>query len=269
MSYYDTLNVSQTATQEEIKKSYRKLAKEYHPDINDGDDSKFKKLAEAYETLSDDKLRRIYDLKNMGRTSAQHEFERAWSSAFNQSDSFSDMFNNIYNETSKGPDVRVSLNITMEEVYYGTRRHINVGQGGFNLNIPKGILNGTKLKIRERGAEHPINSMAPRGDVIVTVNTLFDPDLVINGSDIYVDIFLDWWDILLGGEFEVNTKINTVKIKVPQGSHDSKLLRVVGKGMPIYSTEEYGNLMVKLRTKKIDLSEDQIKLLKNIKESNG
>jgi curved DNA-binding protein len=269
MNHYETLNVSPEASTDEIKKSYRKLAKQYHPDTNKGDDSKFKKLAEAYEILSDPKSRQIYDIKSRVNDSAQERFNRAWSSAFNQSDNFSDMFNNMYNDNAKGPDIRVALNITMEEVYYGTRRHINVGGDGFNLNIPKGILNGTKLKVKGRGAEHPMNSFAQRGDVIVTVNTLYDPEIIVNGSDIYVDLFLDWWDILLGGEFEVKTKINSIKIKVPQGTYDSKLLRVAGKGMPIYNTDEYGNLMVKIRTKQINLTEDQIEILKNIKEFNG
>jgi len=74
---------------------------------------------------------------------------------------------------------------------------------------------------------------------------------------------------LIGGEFEIKTKVHSVKIKVPQGSYDSKILRVVGKGMPIYNTEGYGNLMVKLRTKNINLTPIQIDLLKNIKEYNG
>ena len=138
-----------------------------------------------------------------------------------------------------------------------------------NLNIPKGILNGAKLKIKERGASHPINTSAPRGDVIVTVNVLHDTELIVSGSDIFVDLQLDWFDLLLGGEFEIKTKIHSVKIRVPQGSYDSKMLRVVGKGMPIYNTDGYGNLMVKLRTNNIQLSEDQINSLKNIKNDNG
>jgi DnaJ-class molecular chaperone len=96
-----------------------------------------------------------------------------------------------------------------------------------------------------------------------------DIDLIVNGSDIYVDLQLDWIDMLLGGEFEVKTKVHTVKIKVPLGSHDSKMLRVVGKGMPIYNANGYGNLMVKLRTLPINLTESQIELLKKIKDSNG
>lgn len=266
MDYYDTLKVSPTATPDEIKKSYRRLAKEYHPDKTQGDDLKFKQISEAYETLGDSKSRKIYDLKHGRGGSAHDEFQRAWSRAFNQSDNFSDMFNQTYGGQAKGPDIRVSLNITFEEVYSGTRRYINIGNSGFNINIPKGITSGTKLKVRERGAEHPMNSTAPRGDVIVTVNVLYDDDIIVNGSDIYIDLFLDWNELILGGEFEIITKLHKVKIKVPQGSYDSKLLRVVGKGMPIYNTEGYGNLMVKLRTNAINLTEEQIDFLKNIKE---
>ena len=268
MTHYTTLNVSQNATIDEIKKSYRKLAKQYHPDINKGDDSKFKKLAEAYETLSDPKSKKIYDIKFGSHKDAQERFNKAWSSAFNQSDSFSEMFNNIYNDSARGADITVSLNITMEDVYYGTKKYIDIGNNGFNLNIPKGIPDGTKLKIKGRGADHTMNSLAPKGDLIVTVRVIFDPELIVNGSDIFVDLFLDWFDILIGGEFEVKTKINSVKIKVPQGSYDSKLLRVVGNGMPIYNTETYGNLIIKIRTKSINLTDNQIKMLKKIKESN-
>jgi DnaJ-class molecular chaperone len=74
--------------------------------------------------------------------------------------------------------------------------------------------------------------------------------------------------MLLGGEFEVKTKVNIVKIKVPEGSHDSKILRVIGKGMPIYNTDGYGNLMVKLRTLPIKLDDAQLELLKKIKDLN-
>ena len=98
---------------------------------------------------------------------------------------------------------------------------------------------------------------------------MHDTELIVSGSDIFVDLQLDWFDLLLGGEFEIKTKIHSVKIRVPQGSYDSKMLRVVGKGMPIYNTDGYGNLMVKLRTNNIQLSEDQINSLKNIKNDNG
>lgn len=265
MNYYETLNVSRDASQDEIKKSYRKLVKQHHPDKTGGDDTQFKKISEAYEVLSDPEKRRQHD---RGNGYSQYNFDDAWQDIFNKYD-FSGAFNHAFNSNAKGEDVRVTINITIEESYEGTRRYIDVGTGGFNINIPKGIPNGTRLKIREKGQSHPINSSAPKGDIILTVNVLQDADLIVNGSDIFVDLYLDWVDLLLGGEFEVKTKVHAVKIKVPQGSHDSKILRVAGKGMPIYNQDGYGNLMVKLRTLPINLTEDQIELLKKIKNHNG
>jgi curved DNA-binding protein len=264
MNYYETLNVSKDASHDEIKKSYRKLVKEHHPDKTGGDDTKFKQISEAYEILGDPDRRKKHD-SIYGRS---FNINDAWQDIFNRYD-FAGAFDQSFGDEVRGFDVRVSINITIEESYEGTRRYIDVGTGGFNINIPKGIPNGTKLKIKEKGQHHPINKGARPGDIILTVNVMQDIDLIVNGSDIYVDLQLDWIDMLLGGEFEVKTKVHTVKIKVPLGSHDSKMLRVVGKGMPIYNANGYGNLMVKLRTLPINLTESQIELLKKIKDSNG
>lgn len=273
MNYYETLNVSSDATPDEIKKSYRKLVKEHHPDKTGGDDSKFKQISEAYETLSDPVKKEQYDNKSSGFKRWNFGGYQDTSSPFENAfrgfgGDFSDMFNQSFGGEARGYDVRISITITLEECYEGVRKYIDVGTGGFNINVPRGILNGTKLKIPGRGAQHPVNSSAPPGDIILTVNVLPDPELIVNGSDIYVDLNLSWIDLLLGGEFEIHNKFKTIKIKVPQGSHDSKLLRVVGQGMPIYNAEGFGNLMVKLRTLPINLTESEIELLKKIKNQN-
>lgn len=264
MDYYETLNVSRDASQDAIKKSYRTLAKKYHPDKNGGDDAMFKKVSEAYEILGDPERRQKHD--NGFRGGSDFDLNSAWQDIFNRYN-FADAFNNTFNQQARGQDVRVSLNITVEECYEGTRRYIDVGTGGFNIKIPRGTVNGSKLKVKGKGQPHPINSSAPNGDIIITINILPDVDLVVNGSDIYVDLYLDWYDMLLGGEFEIKTKVNSVKIKVPTGSNESKILRVIGKGMPNPDNDSYGNLMVKLRTHSINLNNEQIELLKKIKES--
>jgi len=274
MNHYETLNVSKDATPEEIKKSYRKLVKEHHPDKTGGDDLKFKQISEAYETLSDPVKKEKYDNKSSGYSTFNNfrrnqEYTSAWQNAFSGfGGDFADMFNQSFGGEARGHDVRISMNITLEESYDGVRKYIDVGMGGFNINIPRGIYSGTKLKVPGRGAPHSVNSSAPPGDIILTINVLPDPELIVNGSDIYVDLTLSWIDLLLGGEFEIHTKFKTIKIKVPQGSHDSKLLRVVGQGMPIYNAEGFGNLMVKLRTLPVNLSESEIELLKKIKNQN-
>lgn len=274
MNYYETLNVSENATTEEIKKSYRKLVKEHHPDKTGGDDTQFKQISEAYETLSDPDKKEQYDNKSRGYSpfnnfNRNQDYTSAWQNAFSGfGGDFADMFNQSFGGEARGYDVRISITITLEESYEGVRKYIDIGTGGFNINVPRGITNGTKLKIPGRGAQHPVNSSAPPGDIILTVNVLPDPELIVNGSDIYVDLNLSWIDILLGGEFEICTKLNSIKIKVPQGSHESHLLRVVGQGMPIYNSEGFGNLMVKLRTLPINLTETEIELLKKIKNQN-
>ena len=274
MNYYETLNVSKNATPEEIKKSYRRLVKEHHPDKTGGDDTQFKKISEAYETLSDSVKKEQYDNPSRGHNPfnnfyGNQDTSNPFAHAFRGfGGDFADMFNQSFGGEARGSDVRVMLNITLEESYDGSRKYIDVGTGGFNINIPRGILNGTKLKIPGKGANHPVNSSAPPGDIILIVNVLPDPELIVNGSDIYVDLNLSWIDILLGGEFEIRTKLKSIKIKVPQGSHESQLLRVVGQGMPIYNSEGFGNLMVKLRTLPITLTETEIELLKKIKNQN-
>jgi len=273
MNYYETLNVSKDASHDEIKKSYRRLVKNHHPDKTGGDDTLFKQIAAAYEILGDPIKRRQYDSQNSqhARFDTGGGFEsNRWHDIFSHfGGDYAEMFNQSFSGTTRGADVRVSLNLTIEESYGGTRRYIDVGTGGFNIDVPRGIPSGTKLKVPGKGAKHPINSSAPAGDIILTINILPDDGLIVNGSDIYTDLNLSWIDLLLGGEFEVKTKVHTVKIKVPQGSYDSKILRVVGKGMPIYNGEGFGNLMVKLRTLPISLTEEQVEILKKIKHSNG
>lgn len=260
MDYYETLKVSRDSSHDEIRKSYRELVKQYHPDKTGGDDAMFKKIAEAYEILGDPAKRSKHDAEG------QFNFNDAWQDIFNRFN-YADAFDNTFSSEAKGKDVRVSLNITVEECYEGTRRYIDIGTGGFNIKIPKGITNGSKLKVKGKGQAHQLNSSAPRGDIIITINILPDTELIINGSDIYVDLYLDWFDMLLGGEFMIKTKVNHVKIRVPVGSHESKILRVVGRGMPLQGGEGYGNLMVKLRTNSINLNNEQIELLKKIKQS--
>jgi len=270
MDFYESLNVSRDASPEAIKKSYRKLVKIHHPDKTGGDDIKFKQISEAYETLSDPAKRGQYD--NTSNLDAHRHAEQSssWDAVFNSfGGDFVNMFDHSFSGEARGHDIRVVIEISIEESYMGTKRYIDVGTGGFNINIPRGILNGTKLKVPGRGTKHPINSSAPSGDMILNVNVNPDSDFIVNGSDIYIELHLNWIDMILGGEFEVRTKVNSVKIKVPQGSYDGKMLRVVGMGMPIYNQEGYGNLMVKLRTLAINLTEEQIEILKKIKNSNG
>lgn len=260
MNYYQLLGVNHEASQDEIKKSYRNLVKQHHPDKG-GDEATFKKITEAYENLSDPQKRDQYDVR------IGFKAPSGWDQMFNQfGGNFSEMFNNAFNQSAKGPDVTIRVNLTLEEVYYGTTKYIETGTESFNISIPKGITNGAKLRVRGKGRPHPVNSSAPNGDAIIIMQILLDPNLIVNGSDIWIDYTLPFYDMLLGGKFEIETPVNKVNFIVPQNSYDGKILRITGMGMPIYNTETYGNMMVKLRTTSVQLTEDQLDLVKKIKD---
>ena len=262
MNYYETLQVEQSATQEEIKKAYRKLAKVHHPDGPSGDESKFKKIAEAYEILGNESRRKSYDLELSGGFNPFHQF-------FNGRDSsFADMFDNVFNAQAQGDNITVRVQLSYEEAYYGISKRLDLGHTKFNLNIPKGVHDGMKLKVSGKGRPHPINTSAPNGDLIVIIQINPDSNLILNGSDIYVDVDVPFYDMILGGEVEVVTPFYKIKVNVPKNSQNNKILRISGKGFPIYRQNSYGNLMVKLNTFNPILSEAQIELIKKIKNNN-
>ena len=265
MDYYKILGVKSDASKEDIKKAYRNLVKVHHPDAG-GSENEFKNISQAYETLSDSKKKEEYDLKasfkSRGSNNFYHQFNRFGGD-------FSNMFDNAFNQSARGSDITIRIRLTLEEVYRGTTKYIDTGQSKFNINIPKGIHEGAKLKLKGKGMEHPVNSSAPRGDVILIMNIMPDPEMIVTNSDIWIDYNLPFYDMILGGEFEVSTKVNSIKIKVPKGSYDGKILRIVGMGFPIYKSNQYGNLMIKLRTFNVDLNEKQIEHVQKIKELNN
>ena len=263
MKYYEILNVSKEATQPDIKKAYRDLVKLHHPDKG-GSESKFKEISEAYETLGDPEKKQQYDFKwGASRNSRGSGFNHT----FNNFDGdFSQMFNDAFNQNARGSDITIRIKITLEEVYYGTTKYIDTGSQQFNIKIPKGIHEGAKLKIRGKGMAHPVNSSAPNGDVTLIMNIMFDPNIIVTNGDIWVDLVLPFYDMLIGGSFEIKTPFNTFKINVPINSTEGKVLRIAGKGFPIYNTDNYGNLMVKLRSSNVELSKEQLEHVQHIKD---
>lgn len=266
MNHYQILEVQTDATSAEIKKAYRKLVKVHHPDAGGNDDT-FKQISVAYEILSDDAKRNAYDIK-IGLSESAYT-SNSWQDFFNRAYNgagFSGAFDRTYGEAAKGPDVKVRFDLTMEEVYYGTTKYVDVGDGKFNVKIPKGIRNGAKLRIKGRGRSHPYNSSAPKGDIILIMNWLVDSDLIVNGDHIWVDLSLPFYDMLLGAEVEIQTKVNRLKINIPKNAYEGQLITISGGGMPIYNTDKYGNLMVKLIAKPVKLNKTQIELVEKIKE---
>lgn len=260
IDYYNILGVSSEASQSDVKKAYRNLAKQHHPDKG-GDEKRFKEISEAYDILGDETKRKDYDYKrNLSNGSAFDDFFQRYGG------DFSSMFNNAYGHSARGMDVRLTVNLDILEVYHGCSKNINIGYEDFNLNIPAGIHNGAQMRISGKGQPHPVNSSAPRGDIIVTVQHIPNPDLIVNGSDIWVDLAVDPLDMLIGTSLQVKTPIHNLSVKVPKNSYEGKMLRISGKGMPIYNTTEHGNLMIKLRTQIPRLSDEQLEIIQQAKQ---
>jgi curved DNA-binding protein len=261
MNYYEILGVESNASQADIKKAYRDLVKVHHPDVG-GSDERFKQISEAYETLSDKDKRQQYDFTQSTSNSNFNEF------FYKFGGDFASMFNNAYSHQAKGMDIRISINITIEEVYNGTVKYIDLGPNGFNVKIPPGIRNGAKLRIKGKGQPHPINSSAPAGDAIIIVQYLPDHELIVQGDDIWMDLTLPLVDLLLGTKINIKNTLYDLNISVPKNSYEGKVLRISDKGMPIYNTNKSGSLMIKLRMLPPNLKEEQLELVKKIKELN-
>jgi curved DNA-binding protein len=261
--YYNILGVAESASNDDIKKAYRKLAKQHHPDKNNGDDSRFKEIADAYETLGDSKKRKEYDSINSFSNSGFSDIF----SKFNGD--FSSMFDNSFGQQAKGSDVTIRVRLSLSEVYHGTTKYIETSNQQFNIKIPKGVHENAKLRVKGKGMPHPVNSSAPLGDAIIIINIMPDPNIIVTNGDIWIDYELPFYDLLLGGTFEIKTGFNDVKVKVPKNSQENKVLRIKGMGFPIYNTNQYGNLMIKLRSSKITLTDEQLEHIKKIKELNN
>ena len=273
MSHYDTLGVDKTATQDQIKKAYRKLSMQHHPDKNGGDDAKFKEINEAYETLSDANKRKAYDMGGSrfgGNGNSFHGFE-------NFDGNMSDIFNNIFGggfggfgrQAAKGPDYRVEMHISFDEAFRGTSKSVNINGETVRIDLKPGTRNGQKFRVQGKGAPHQFNSNLPKGDLIISVHVMQDGRFILQGDDLWIDLYMTWWDLALGKTVLVDSMDGPISVKVPAGSSSDKTLRVKDKGFPIYNSTRRGSLMCKLRATFPEINDQQRQLLEKIRDLNG
>jgi len=265
MSYYDTLGVTEHASKDDIKKAYRKLSKQHHPDMSDGDEATFKQIAEAYEHLSDDIKRAQYDASRM------NPFANMGGSGFNFEGNFADMFNHHFGgdpRKARGQNHTVIANISLLDAYLGAEKQFNINGELLKITIPQGALTGTKLRLAGKGQTNPYNPSAGRGDLIIQIQVQPDPSYIVNGADVWIDYALPWWDLITGTKIDVTLIDGTIiKVPVSEQSHTGKVLRVKDKGFPIYNTSKYGMLMIKLNATFPQLDEESIKKVNEIKKS--
>lgn len=263
MDPYSTLGVDKTSSQDEIKKAYRKLAKEYHPDKNGGDDAKFKEIADAYEKIGDQSSRQQYDA-----TSNFQNFS-GFDGRVNMSDLFDKVFGNAFNsqQSSKGLDLRLDLHLSFDEAYHGTSKQFTVNGQEIKIDFQPGLKNGQKLRVTGKGQPHQYNSTLPPGDLIINIHVIHNMDWILQGDDIWINLELPWYDIFLGTKVSVNTPEGLIFINIPKNSYPNKTLRIKDRGYPIYGTNKKGALLCKLNATYSELNEEQLEYIKKVKNT--
>ena len=253
-NFYDILGVSKSASQEEIKKAYRALCKKYHPDKNQGDDTKIKEVNEAYAVLGDEEKRREYDAQNV-----MGGFD-----GFNGFNGFKFNFGNM------ASDLNMTISISLEDAYFGCKHTINVNGTVYSIDIPKGIRSGKLLRIPGLGrAGYNIYGKPAVGDLIVKVDVRNTDKLCLDNNGILeLMCGIDWIDAILGTEMTVKIFDKEVKVRVPKYTQNGGYTMVGNQGFRKYKSDECGSLKVNfiIRMPK-NLTEEQIEHLKKIKES--
>ena len=295
--YYKILEVDSNATAEQIKKSYRRLAMTYHPDRNPGNkaaEDMFKEINEAYDVLSNPEKRQKFDLmrdgknnstdfytKNSGSTSSYKKTSGGTTTGGNDDDfdfdldyfkrktsEYSDFFNNFFRNSTlfKGDDFTGSITISLQEAYTGSTRILNILDQKLRIKILPGIVDDQLLKIHEQG--YPGIAGGKKGDLYVRVKVEKDPYFTRRGDELFTEIYVDVFKVLLGGEIMLHTLSGDIKITIPQGIEYGKQLRVKGKGMPVYNVPNmYGDLYVKVKyTVPKNLSPEQLDLIRQAAE---
>ncbi|MBU1170085.1 MAG: J domain-containing protein [Proteobacteria bacterium] len=284
--YYKLLNVERSASPDEIKKSYRKLAMKYHPDKTKGDkasEEKFKKISEAYAVLSDPEKKKEYD------TFGSSGFKQKYS----QEDIFRGFdFGDILKEFGfggfggfqggrrghggfegqqravKGSDLVYEMPLTLREVAEGVTKSIALqhqgGNGQVSVKIPKGMIDGKKIRLPGKGAASPYGG--PAGDLFIKSKVLSDSVFFADGYDLNVNKSIKLSEALLGTTISVPT-INgkELNLKIPQGTQHKTKMRLPGQGLPHMKGSGLGDLFVHiLLTLPKELSEQQKKIVEKL-----
>ncbi|MDE5169142.1 J domain-containing protein [Bacteroides uniformis] len=319
IDYYQVLGVDKKASQDDIKKAFRKLARKYHPDLNPNDATakdKFQAINEANEVLSDPEKRKKYDeygehWKHADEFEAQKRAQQQaggfggfggsgfggsgagfgtdgggtyWYSSDGQEFSgsnaggFSDFFEQMFghrtrggggaNAGFRGQDYHADLNLSLREAAKTHKQILTVNGKQVRITIPAGVANGQVIKLKGYGDEG-ING-GPAGDLYITFVIPDDSVFKRLGDDLYVDVTVDLYTALLGGDQLVDTLDGQVKLKVKPETQNGTKVRLKGKGFPVYKKEgQFGDLIVTYSVKlPTNLTEQQKEMFRKIKGMN-
>lgn len=292
--YYQTLGVSKTATDDEIKKAYRKLARKYHPDLNPNDKDAhktFQQINEANEVLSDPEKRKKYDqygehwqhgeayeqARQQQQRSQSSQSSGNWQDAFSgqfNDEGYSDFFESLFGKGGgqqgrssarfRGQDYNAELHVNLKDAYTTHKQTLTVNGKQVRITIPAGIENGQVIKLKGYGADG-MNG-GPKGDLYITFVIADDKTLKRSGNDIYMNVDVDLYTAVLGGDVTIDILSGKIKLKVnPETQNDTKT-RLKGKGFPVYKKEaEFGDLYITYKIKiPTQLSEQEKQLFQQL-----
>lgn len=272
VDYYQILGVPKTASQDDIKKAYRKLARKMHPDLNPNDTDaqrKFQQINEANEVLGDPEKRKKYDQYGkdwqhadqfeQARQSQTYADGRNWRPSGSETftgdfnaGGFSDFFESMFGSTGagstgharfRGSDYQATLRLGLRDVYTTHKQTLTVNGKNIRITIPAGVADGQVIKLKGYGG--PGVSNGPAGDLYITFDIGDDPKYKRLNDDLYTSATIDLYTAVLGGETTVDTLDGKVKLTVPPGTQQGTKVRLKSKGFPVYKKEgTFGNLYV-------------------------
>jgi curved DNA-binding protein len=290
IDYYQVLGVTKKASEKDIKGAYRKLARKYHPDLNPNDaeaHKKFQQLNEANEVLSDAEKRKKYDQYGENWKNGP-EYEQARQQQSKQQsggqysgfggDDFSDFFQSMFGGGNsggarggsqakyRGQDYNAELHLGLKEAAGTHKQTLTVNGKNIRITIPAGVENGQNIKIAGHGG--PGVNSGPAGDLYITFLVADDLRFKRTGSNLYANVKLDVYTAVLGGEITVDTLDSKVKIKVKSETQNGTMVKLKGKGLPVYKKEnQFGDLYVTYEIQiPVNLTEKQKKLFEELNE---
>ena len=271
--YYQILGLNKNATDDEIKKAYRKLARKLHPDLNPNDKEahkKFQEINEANEVLSDPEKRKKYDQYGKDWQHAE-QFEQArrqqqgggfgetFNGDFDQGD-FSEFFNSMFGGMGgrhtrreakfRGEDYHAELQLNLTDVYKTHQQVLTVNGKNIRITIPAGVEDAQKIKIKGHGA--PGIQGGPTADLYIVFHFINNTKFKRVGNDLYTSADIDLYTAVLGGEIMVDTFDGKAKLNIKPETQNATKIKLKGKGFPVYRKEgEFGDLIITLNVSKI------------------